>query len=330
MEAGGLHVVTAFAPDGQVPTASAAELSQGASGTGVGPATDPTVSPAGVPEITHGMVQEAIDQIGQPDETHLRHAQSLIRELPATLRWAAREPYGAQALIFALLLDGDEGIRRRQLAHLETHLESGLGAETLRLWPSVLATAREFRLPLVDLSLPALRQLSAPQTETFRAALTTLIAADGRVRLFEWCLSRILIAGLDGGRGPGRSRSGAKGQVDCQHLAADCALILTLVARLQEDEALSDQAFRLGIANLGLTESAIMDTATLDHQRLDASLQRLRQLKPQAKRDLLQACAAVILLDAKVSPAELEVLRAIGAVLDCPIPPLVIQTSSPA
>ena len=280
------------------------------------------------PEVTPERVQEAIDQIGQPDETHLRHAQSLIRELPATLRWAAREPYGAQALVFALLLDGDEGIRRRQLAHLETHLESGLGAETLRLWPSVLATAREFRLPLVDLSLPALRQLSAPQTETFRAALTTLIAADGRVRLFEWCLSRILIAGLDGGHGTGRPRAGAKGQVDCQHLAADCALILTLVARLQEDEALSDQAFRLGMAHLGLTESAIMDTATLDHQRLDASLQQLRQLKPQAKRDLLQACAAVILLDAKVSPAELEVLRAIGAVLDCPIPPLPLQAPS--
>ncbi|MCO5763349.1 MAG: M48 family metalloprotease, partial [Chromatiaceae bacterium] len=294
-------------------------------------ATSPVAaSPAVALDVTLERVQEAIDQIGQPEEIHLRHAQTLIRELPATLRWAAREPYGAQALVFALLLDGDEGIRQRQLAHLETHLKSGLGAETLRLWPSVLATAREFRLPLVDLSLPALRQLSAPQAETFRAALTTLIAADGRVRLFEWCLSRILIAGLDGGRDTGRRRSGAKSQVDCQHLAADCALILTLVARLQEDAAASDQAFRLGIARLGLPESAIMETATLDHQRLDATLRQLRQLKPQAKRDLLQACAAVILLDARVSPAELEVLRAIGAVLDCPIPPLVIQTSSPA
>lgn len=333
MEAGGLHVVTAFAPDGQVPTASAAELSQGASGTGVGPATDPTVSPAGVPEITHGMVQEAIDQIGQPDETHLRHAQSLIRELPATLRWAAREPYGAQALVFALLLDGNEGIRQHQLAHLETHLETGLGAETLRLWPSVLATAREFRLPLVDLSLPALRQLSAPQATTFRAALTTLIAADGRVRLFEWCLSRILLAGLEPDRGTGPTGSGAGGQADCQHLARDCALILTLVARLhggEGQEMACNQAFSLGVERLGLPEATRMDGAPLDHERLDASLRQLRRLKPQAKRGLLEACAAIILLNANVSPAELEILRAIGAVLDCPIPPLAIPTSSPA
>lgn len=89
-------------------------------------------------------------------------------------------------------------------------------------------------------------------------------------------------------------------------------------------EMASIQAFRLGIARLGLPEGTSMDMAPLDHLRLDASLQQLRQLKPQAKRDLLQACAAAILLDANVSPAELEVLRAIGAALDCPIPPLAI------
>ena len=352
------------------------------------PATTPDMRPEVTPDITseglQDAVQGAIDQIGQPDETHLRHAQSLIGELPATLRWAAREPYGAQALVFALLLDGDAAIRQRQLAHLESHLETGLGAETLRLWPSVLATAREFRLPLVDLSLPALRQLSAPQAETFRTALSTLIAADGRVRLFEWCLSRILLAGLEPGRGnrrAGLAGSSAGGQMDCPQLVGDCALILTLVARLQEErkaeemdekpgagagagagakekdkeakeadekrgmekdvekkvketekdipkekgmEMASIQAFRLGIARLGLPEGTSMDMAPLDHLRLDASLQQLRQLKPQAKRDLLQACAAAILLDANVSPAELEVLRAIGAVLDCPIPPLAI------
>ena len=173
--------------------------------------------------------------------------------------------------------------------------------------------------------------------------------------------------------------------MDCPQLVGDCALILTLVARLQEErkaeemdekskagagagaeagagakekdkgakeaeekrekqkdmdkkvketekgkekergmEMASIQAFRLGIACLGLPECTPIDQAPLDHLRLDASLQQLRQLKPQAKRDLLQACAAAILYDANVSPAELEVLRAIGAVLDCPIPPLAI------
>ena len=38
--------------------------------------------------------------------------QTLIGELHPALRWAAREPYGAQALVFALLLDRDAAIRK--------------------------------------------------------------------------------------------------------------------------------------------------------------------------------------------------------------------------
>jgi Zn-dependent protease with chaperone function len=71
--------------------------------------------------------QAAIAQIGRPDETHLRYAHALIGELHPTLRWAAREPYGAQALVFALLLDRDAAIHQRQIAHLENSAEVGPG-----------------------------------------------------------------------------------------------------------------------------------------------------------------------------------------------------------
>ena len=271
--------------------------------------------------------QGLLDAMGLPDEVHLRYARSLVNELSPTLRWAAREPYGAQALVFALLLDQDPAIRQRQSDHLETHLEVGLGAETLRLFPQVLATPREFRLPLVDLSLPALRQLSGPQAGAFRLALKAMIAADGRVRLFEWCLSRILTAGLAAGSGTGRGRPRTEGHAACRDLSPDCTLILTLVSRLQNEEATARQALALASRTLDLAASGPgapgpADPGPLDHQRLDAALDRLQGLSPQAKHQLLQACATAILTDAKVAPAELEVLRAIGAVLNCPIPPL--------
>ena len=271
--------------------------------------------------------QAAIDGIGRPDEAHLRYAQSLIGALHPALRWAAREPYGAQALVFALLLDRDAVIHRRQIAHLENSAEVGLGAETERLYPAVLATRREHRLPLLDLSLPALRQLSAPQTQGFKAALEALIAADGRVRLFEWCLSRILLSGLTLDSGPGRP--GALGRAECADLAADCALILSLVARIQDDGDAVRLASTAAQQAMGLLETLSLAERPVDHRALDQALARLQGLKPQAKHQLLQACAAAILADEKVVPAELEVLRAVGAVLDCPIPPLQIPASPP-
>lgn len=294
-----------------------------ASSLAAGPASPPGAVPVadGVTGLAQA-TQAALDQIGRPDETHLRYAQTLIGELHPALRWAAREPYGAQALVFALLLDRDAAIHRRQIAHLESCADVGLGAETERLFPAVLATRREHRLPLLDLSLPALRQLSAPQTQGFRAALEVLIAADGRVRLFEWCLSRILLSGLTPDFG--QSRQGVRGRVECADLAADCALLLSLLARLQDTGDAVRLASTAARQAIGLSEPLSLAERPVDHRALDQALERLTALKPQAKHHLLQACAAAILADEKVVPAELEVLRAIGAVLDCPIPPLQI------
>lgn len=289
----------------------------------VGPVSPPeaVLAASGVTALAQA-TQAAIDQIGRPDETHLRYAQTLIGELHPALRWAAREPYGAQALVFALLLDRDAGIHRRQIAHLERSAEVGLGAETERLFLAVLATRREHRLPLLDLSLPALRQLSAPQTQGFRVALEVLIAADGRVRLFEWCLSRILLSGLT--PDSGQSRQGVRGRVECADLAADCALILSLLARIQDTGDAVRLASTAARQAMGLSEPLSVPERPVDHRALDQALERLTALKPQAKYHLLQACVAAILADERVVPAELEVLRAIGAVLDCPIPPLQI------
>jgi hypothetical protein len=44
-------------------------------------------------------------------------------------------------------------------------------------------------------------------------------------------------------------------------------------------------------------------------------------LKPLLKPRLLKACLAVITQDQKYSPDEMELMRAIGDVLDCPLPP---------
>ena len=48
------------------------------------------------------------------------------------------------------------------------------------------------RLPLLDLTLPALRQLSPAQAARFRAVVRTMIEADGRVTLFEFALHRLI------------------------------------------------------------------------------------------------------------------------------------------
>src|SRR5262249_30713114 len=70
-------------------------------------------------------------------------------------------------------------------------------AETVRLAAAVQALPDSHRLPLLDLAMPALRQMSTRQHRAFRAQVEALIVADQRMSLFEYTLSCVLQRHLD-------------------------------------------------------------------------------------------------------------------------------------
>ena len=55
-------------------------------------------------------------------------------------------------------------------------------------------------------------------------------------------------------------------------------------------------------------------------RRLDAALDRLDGAIPPLKARLVEACAAAVLSDGRVLPAEGELLRAVAASLGVPVP----------
>jgi inorganic triphosphatase YgiF len=268
--------------------------------------------------------EEAIGHIGHPSEAHLRYAESLIGTLPAALHWAAREPYGARALVYALLLDRDAAVRGRQLAHLEEAGEPGLRGHTEHLLTSLRGARREHHLPLIDLAMPALRQLSPAQYRAFKSKLQTLIGMDTRIDLFEWCLSRILLSALAPDFGESRRRLGR--WETCPRLGRECALVFSLIAHGdgKDREGAAAAAFAAARTALGLEDLQPVEPARIDHRKLDLALERLSHLEPRGKRALLEGCAAAVLADEQVTPAELEIVRAVGAVIDCPLPPILI------
>ena len=91
----------------------------------------------------------------------------------------------ARAVVYCLVLDEDEYMCRRQLDHLAKVADTGVYDETSRLMSMVRGLKTGFRLPLVDMALPALRQLSKSQYALFKANLQVMIEADGKLSLFE-------------------------------------------------------------------------------------------------------------------------------------------------
>jgi Zn-dependent protease with chaperone function len=272
----------------------------------------------------HAAMAHAVESVGQPSEAHIRYAAQLLESLPKALASAAHEPYGARAVIYALLLDRNKGPRQLQLAQLAEAADPGVYRETQRLAPLVAELDVRARLPLVEIALPALRELTPAQEKVFRQNLVALVQADEKIDLFEWSLHRILLHDLDAHREQVRPDAVARRALPSAQAA--CELLLSMLAHAgHRDAEGARHAFEQGRQHLQMPNARLRPGSELRLDALDAALATLENAAPQAKRRILQAAVTAIMADRTVTAAEAELLRAISASLGAPMPPLLAQ-----
>ncbi len=264
-------------------------------------------------------IEHAVEDIGRPTLQHLAYAAELVRSLPAAITESVHESYGARALIYALLIDRDPDSRRAQLEWLSENADRGVDALTLKLLPDVEQLDPRTRLPLIDMALPALRDLSMGQYRAFRRNVDELVRADARIDLFEWTLQRILIAHLAQHFEPVRA-PGIKYR-SMRRLAPHCTILLSSLA-LARAGADPEGAIERAANTLGLPELVKLPAERCGLAQLDGALNQLARATPSLKRQVLQACAEYIAADGRVAIAEAELLRATADALGCPMPPI--------
>ena len=267
-------------------------------------------------------ISNAVSQVGQPTPAHVAYAAELIDRLPEPVVVAAHEPYGARAVVYALLLDRDPGPRRLQLSHLEAAADDGVYEETLRLAPLVERLDPGMRLPVLEIALPALRALTLRQVERFQENVVALVEADEMIDLFEWSLERILLRDVQasfGGTAPTRVRHRSAHAVQ-----APLAVLLSVLAYVGNRERhAAEGAFAEGWQVLSLPERRLLPQEECGFTALDAALVELDRAAPQVKKRALEAAVACITADREVTVEEGELLRAVSAWISCPMPPLI-------
>jgi uncharacterized tellurite resistance protein B-like protein len=174
---------------------------------------------------------------------------------------------------------------------------------------------------LLDLALPALGALSAPQRERLQADLRRLAEADGRISITEWVYLRVISRRLDrlGGVGrPARPRAFSVDQV-----VVECRELLGLLARVgAPGEAAAQAALDAGVAELGLSGHwKLPGAAELRFERLDQVLAVLEATPLELRALVLRACQACAAADGSISAAETEVLHAVADALAMARPP---------
>ncbi len=267
---------------------------------------------------------DVVETVGAPRPRHVGYANDFMANLPPEVAQALHEPFGASAVVYALLLDPGPEIRATQFADLSRHAAPGLAEEAQRLAPTLESLGPEARVPLVDLALPTLRMLSDDQYRRFRGNIDPLVRADNRVSLFEFALQRMLLRHLDR-------------QFEKQTPPEVRFTSLTQVGR-QVEGLLSSLAWAGLMGTVPVNVTFEHGTLRLDPEGQDMQLWRREQstlksvgealdvlvmASPPVKKRVLDACAAVVAADGKVTATEGELLRAIADSLDCPMPPLI-------
>jgi hypothetical protein len=262
--------------------------------------------------------ERVIQQVGNPTEAHVEFANTLLGAMPDEVLRAARDSYSARALVFCLLLGDDELVRQRQINGLRENVDSRVYDEVLRLAPVVREMGSAARLPLTDLTIGALRALSPSQANAFFASAKALIEADQRVTVTEYALYKVLTRALLPSRQP------TVKYVALGPMMEHAAVVLSALAEAgTRSEAQRMQAFRNGLVAMEQDASKVTMTPSPSVQSIDLALNQLVMASPGVKRRIIAGCAAAVASDNVVQVEEGELLRAVAATLDCPIPPLV-------
>lgn len=291
-----------------VTTASAATTSGSLPGTAgfAGSATQAITNP-----------EDVVAMVGTPDQSSLQQARVLIADNDEALTTAAHDPFEARALIYAMLLD--DRVISTQLAHIDANAEHGVPLHVHRLQHLLKNTDAAHKLTLLEMAIPALKELSSNQYERFTSNTAELITADGHVDVFEWVLHRLLVKELyPHFQGP-QNVHGRIGNI--RRLSGEAGKLLSILASHSQSNVQGQiDAYQAGAAELGIEEPFSQQTQ-FDYQRMNQTLGKLRKLKPLVKPALIKACARTVLHDGRLDSTEAALLQGVAATLDCPLPP---------
>lgn len=265
-----------------------------------------------------------VDRVGQTDESHIGYARELLGNIPPLLDAEVRDSYGARAVIYVLLLHRDKNVRDRQWQVIREKADPGVYEKAQQLLPEITELGREYRLPLLDLAVPALRELSLQQYTGFRRLVTDMMGADNRIDLGEWVIEHVLMQHLDYSRGLRRRKKPVHSILGDVKQESELLLSILSYAEHETDEA-ARRAFDAGKKAIGAGALKFVPRNRFSIRSLDAAVNKLDRLKPLLKPRILKACAACIAADKQVTQEGIELLRAISASLDCPMPPIFLK-----
>ena len=240
-----------------------------------------------------------------PTDHQIQDSVGFRGRIPDALRTASQDPVSAMGLVLGLILRRDSALRGAQLEKARGLAGGEVVREAERFESLLRALPAGSRVPLLDLSMPALRQLSTEQEALFRLAIEK-VGYDAEDGLIVLLIQASMRRYLSKEKNPA-SRAG--------NLPMACGLVLSAVVRTSsESPEAKARAYQLGADVLGLRglSASLLDSEQIDLQKVDDALAVIAGQSVYDRRKFVRACGAAMLHDDRAEPAEVEIVRAVG------------------
>ncbi len=290
--------------------------------TDAAPAT-PAASAAGAVQLAAIAVPAAAALIsgsaGEPAPRHLEQAIAVRRALPPALHASAEQPEHAQALLLSIVIFANPAAREQQLACVREKLGDAMADDVQQAASATASLAPMLRLPAVLQLIPALRALPPAERLRYVVVLKEVLRLDGTISAFEYALEKLAVRALV----PREAARDPHGNLALDDVAPSLGIVFSVLARQGAgDEEQARQAYEAGIRMLLPMRRPAYSIIDDWVPAFDQALEQLCRLRVAAKQLLIEGLVRSIAHDEMLAPAEAELLRAICAVLECPLPPL--------
>jgi hypothetical protein len=291
----------------------------------VSPALKKPEAGAAIPPVAAVAIaaDSVIRRPGNMTPQDLNHGRQLLAAIPDPVKNELSDILGSFSATCALLLDKDPTVKTRQIEDLQRVVPAAVLRQILLLENELKDVNLQLRLPILDLALPSLRQMSARQYAKFRQVIRILVESDAKLSLFEFALQEILTHRL------GAIFKRHKREVvykNMNSLALDAVNILSKLAHVGHPEEIAAQAaFNCGWVKLPIKDSGWkkLPAEKVSFSALRVAIKRFSLATPAVKQALLDACAHCVLHDKHVTVEEAELVRAVAYALDIPLPPFI-------
>ncbi|MCC5794859.1 MAG: M48 family metallopeptidase [Chromatiales bacterium] len=278
----------------------------------------PVASAAGSPAAPVPVPVQPGALVGRIDPATLLLAAQLRAGVPEALHRASAEADSAAGLLLALVLDPVPELAQRQVEEIRCRL-GDTRADGVAGWADALrALPREERLPTLQMQFASLHHWPRRQREQLVECLAAL-PRPGEADVTAWVLGRLsqvwLIDELD--------PDGAPWELALDQVDAELGVLFAVLAHHgNPDPAAARRSYEMGLSRLLPRERPAYAPPADWAPTLDVALARLDRLSAPARELLLDALVQTIQHDGQLTLAEAELLRAVCAVLHCPLPPL--------